>query len=123
MFSNHLNYRDQDAKIKGQYQEVGGKTPKDVRKKKMLRRIHEYRKFKANCQRLKEFIKTKQELEEHRDFPQKVKIEFERRSKSYEKNNFHNIGFQQRNCFSMPNLNKNLSLRETIQLWRMKKDR
>ena len=59
-----MNYfRDNDAKIKGAYQSVSGNTPKDIRKKKRMRRIEEYTKFKANCPRLKKFIKENQELE------------------------------------------------------------
>ena len=59
-----MNYfRDNDAKIKGAYQSVSGNTPKDIRKRKRMRRIEEYTKFKANCQRLKKFIKENQELE------------------------------------------------------------
>ena len=41
--------REQDAKIKGEYQEATEAEPKDARKAKMLRRIQEYRKFHQNC--------------------------------------------------------------------------
>ena len=41
--------------IKGEFAAVGGKTPKDRRKLRMLKRIHEYEKFVENCQRYKEF--------------------------------------------------------------------
>ena len=43
--------------IKGEYAEVCGKDSKDARRKKMLKRIHEYDKVLENCNRLKELKK------------------------------------------------------------------
>ena len=45
--------------IKGEYAAVGGNSPKDRRRKKMLKRIHEYEKFVDNCQRYKEYERDK----------------------------------------------------------------
>ena len=55
------NCREQEAMIKGEYAEVCGKDPKDVKKRKLLKRIHEYEKFLANCNRMKETEKNNQE--------------------------------------------------------------
>ena len=47
--------------IKGEYADVCGKDSKGQRRKKMLKRIHEYEKFLENCNRLKKIEKEKQE--------------------------------------------------------------
>ena len=121
----YFHYRDKDAKIKEKYQDVGGNEPKDIRKRKMLRRIHEYKKFKENCQRLKQFIREKQEFEKNDYIEPEMKIELNRRTNSFTLNTdrFKTNGHWMRNCFSMPNLKQNLTLQETILLWRLKRDR
>ena len=55
--------REQEAMIKGEYAEVCGsvKDSKDVKRKKMLKRIHEYEKFLENCNRLKRIEDEKKE--------------------------------------------------------------
>ena len=114
-------FSDNDAKIKGEYQSVSG-SPKDIRKKKRMRRIEEYKKFKANCQRLKIFIREKQDDDENIEMTSPNGNENKKRTKSMEMNNTRiKITIVQRRCFSMPNLNKNLTLQETILLWQMKK--
>ena len=48
--------------MKGEYAAAsGGKCPKDRRRQRMLKRIHEYEKFVDNCERYKEFFREKKE--------------------------------------------------------------
>ena len=47
--------------LKGEYAEVCGKDAKGVRRKKMLKRIHEYEKFLENCNRMKKIENEKKE--------------------------------------------------------------
>ena len=49
--------------MKGEYAAAsGGKCPKDRRRQRMLKRIHEYEKFVDNCERYKEYEREKKEL-------------------------------------------------------------
>ena len=52
-------FREQEALLKGEYAEVCGKDSKDVRRKKMLKRIHEYEKSLESCNRLKKIEEKK----------------------------------------------------------------
>ena len=52
-----LLFREQEAKIKGEYSDLKGKAPKDIRRLKMLKRIQQYERFVENCERYKEFEK------------------------------------------------------------------
>ena len=45
---------------KGKYSDMDGNIPLDIKKKKTLKRIHEWEKFEANCQMLKEMSGEKQ---------------------------------------------------------------
>ena len=62
-FTIVYHFREQEAMIKGEYAEVcgAGKDSKGAKRKKMLRRIHEYEKFLENCNRLKKVEEEKQE--------------------------------------------------------------
>ena len=117
-----INFREQDAKIKGEYQEMAGTEPKNIRKKRVMRRIQEYKKFRGNCQRLRRFIKEKHQLKESEE----IKIlTLVGRSKSegallIKIKNDRQMG---RICVSSPNLSQNLTLQESIYLWRLKRDR
>ena len=39
---------------KGEYSDMDGNIPLDIKKKRTLNKIHEWEKFEANCQMLKE---------------------------------------------------------------------
>ena len=56
-------FREQEAKIKGEYSDLKGKAPKDIKKLKMLKRIQQYERFVENCERYKEFEKSKRDKE------------------------------------------------------------
>jgi hypothetical protein len=48
--------------LKGEYAAaVAGKSPKDRRRKRMLKRIHEYENFIDNCERYKVYEREKKE--------------------------------------------------------------
>lgn len=121
--------REQDAKIKGEYQEMTGQGAehKNVRKQRVIRRIQEYKKFRSNCQRLREFIKEKHQLRQNVLVSHKVKIlSVGGRSKSEEallRRGVKNDRLMGRLCVSSPNLSRDLSLEEAIYLWRLKRDR
>ena len=121
--------REQDAKIKGEYQEMtgGSSEPKNVRKQRVIRRIQEYKKFRSNCQRLREFIKEKHQLRRNVLASHKVRI-LSVRSKSEQAllrrgGVVKNDRLMGRLCVSSPNLSQDLSLEEAIHLWRLKRDR
>ena len=38
---------------KGEYSDMDGNIPLDIKKRRTLKRIHEWEKFEANCQMLK----------------------------------------------------------------------
>ena len=123
--------REQDAKIKGEYQEMtgGSSEPKNVRKQRVIRRIQEYKKFRSNCQRLREFIKEKHQLRQNILASHKVRIlSVGGRSKSEQAllrrgGVVKNDRLMGRLCVSSPNLSQDLSLEEAIHLWRLKRDR
>ena len=123
--------REQDAKIKGEYQEMtgGSSEPKNVRKQRVIRRIQEYKKFRSNCQRLREFIKEKHQLRLNVLASHKVRIlSVGGRSKSEQAllrrgGVVKNDRLMGRLCVSSPNLSQDLSLEEAIHLWRLKRDR
>ena len=52
-------HSEQEAKIKGEYSDLKGKTPKDIRMLKAMKRIHQYEKFVENCERYKQFEQSK----------------------------------------------------------------
>ena len=55
-------FSEHEAMMKGEYAAaVGGKCPKDRRRRRMLKRIHEYEKFVDNCERYKEYEREKKE--------------------------------------------------------------
>jgi len=121
MFSD---WGEQDAKIKGEYQEMTGNEPKNIRKKRVMRRIQEYKKFRGNCQRLREFITEKHQLNQREINPQETHATV-RRSKSQDVlgktvKNDRQMG---RLCVSSPNLSQDLTLQESIYLWRLKRNR
>ena len=123
-FDNEDTCRDNDAKIKGEYEDVSGRIPKDVRKKKRMRRIEEYKKFKANCQRLKKFMSENHALTENNRMETKPETNWNKKTRSLNlKDARSKVEILHRRCFSMPNLNQNLTLKETILLWGLKKDR
>lgn len=101
---------------------MAGTEPKNIRKKRVMRRIQEYKKFRGNCQRLRRFIKEKHQLKESEE----IKIlTLVGRSKSegallIKIKNDRQMG---RICVSSPNLSQNLTLQESIYLWRLKRDR
>ena len=47
---------------KGEYSDMDGNIPLDIKKKKTLKRIQEWEKFEANCQMLKEMNDEKQKV-------------------------------------------------------------
>ena len=47
---------------KGEYSDIDGNIPLDIKKKRTLKRIHEWEKFEANCQMLKEMNDEKQKV-------------------------------------------------------------
>ena len=47
---------------KGEYSNMNGNIPLDVKKKRTLNRIKEWEKFEANCQMLKEMSDQKQKV-------------------------------------------------------------
>ena len=121
-----INFREQDAKIKGEYQEMAGTEPKNIRKKRVMRRIQEYKKFRGNCQRLRKFIKEKHQLKERGLDTGEIKIlALVGRSKSEGALliKIKNDRQMERICVSSPNLSHNLTLQESIYLWRLKRDR
>ena len=128
-----LFFREQDAKIKGEYQEMTGtQEPKNIRKKRVMRRIEEYKKFRGNCQRLQEFIKEKHQLNRRGTQETAINVGQQlRRSQSHEaapkrrrsKTGWHDRQMGHRLCVSSPNLSQDLSLQETIYLWRLKRNR
>ena len=56
-------FREQEAKIKGEYSDLKGKAPKDIKRLNMLKRIQQYERFVENCERYKEFEKSKRDEE------------------------------------------------------------
>ena len=104
-----------------------GAEHKNVRKQRVIRRIQEYKKFRSNCQRLREFIKEKHQLRQNVLVSHKVKIlSVGGRSKSEEAllwRGVKNDRLMGRLCVSSPNLSRDLSLEEAIYLWRLKRDR
>ena len=57
-------YREKEAMAKGEFVYEDGKIPSDVKKKEILKRIHEWERFEANCQMLKDLEKEKKKLME-----------------------------------------------------------
>ena len=104
-----------------------GAEHKNVRKQRVIRRIQEYKKFRSNCQRLREFIKEKHQLRQNVLVSHKVKtLSVGGRSKSEEallRRGVKNDRLMGRLCVSSPNLSRDLSLEEAIYLWRLKRDR
>ena len=101
---------------------------KNVRKQRVIRRIQEYKKFRSNCQRLREFIKEKHQLRQNVLVSHNVKmLSVGGRSKSEEallrRGVVKNDTLMARLCVSSPNLSRDLSLEEAIYLWRLKRDR
>ena len=47
---------------KGEYSDIDGNIPLDVKKKITMQRIQEWERFEANCQRLKEMNEEKQKV-------------------------------------------------------------
>ena len=107
----------------------GSSEPKNVRKQRVIRRIQEYKKFRSNCQRLREFIKEKHQLRQNVLASHKVRIlSVGGRSKSEQAllrrgGVVKNDRLMGRLCVSSPNLSQDLSLEEAIHLWRLKRDR
>ena len=108
----------------------GSSEPKNVRKQRVIRRIQEYKKFRSNCQRLREFIKEKHQLRQQNVLAShKVRIlSVGGRSKSEQAllrrgGVVKNDRLMGRLCVSSPNLSQDLSLEEAIHLWRLKRDR
>ena len=56
--------REKEAIAKGEFIFEDGKVPSDVKKKEILKRIHEWERFEANCQMLKDLEKEKKKLVE-----------------------------------------------------------
>ena len=55
VFSPSLIYsREREALAKGECGGEGGDVPSHIKKKRILERIHEWEKFEANCQKLRE---------------------------------------------------------------------
>ena len=52
-------FREMQSKAKGEYLEHEGEVPLDIRRKKTMKRIHEWERFEANCYMLKELEKEK----------------------------------------------------------------
>ena len=105
---------------------MAGTEPKNIHKKRVMRRIQEYKKFSGNCQRLRKFIKEKHQLKEQGLDSEEINIfALVGRSKSegalfIKIKNDRQMG---RICVSSPNLSQNLTLQESIYLWRLKRDR
>ena len=58
-----FSFREQEAKIKGEYSDLKGKAPKDIKRLNMLKRIQQYERFVENCERYREFEKSKRDKE------------------------------------------------------------
>ena len=67
--NSSTNFREKEAMAKGEYTDNDGNIPLDIKKKRTLKRIHEWEKFEANCQMLKEKNDQKQKVLE--DFHQR----------------------------------------------------
>ena len=52
-----LNFREKEAILNGETSGKEGQMPSNARKTKTMKRIQEYEKFEANCQRIKELEK------------------------------------------------------------------
>ena len=52
-------FREMQSKAKGEYLEHEGEVPLDIRRKKTMKRIHEWERFEANCYMLKELEREK----------------------------------------------------------------
>ena len=65
----YTNFREKEAMAKGEYSDMDGNIPLDIKKKRTLKRIHEWEKFEANCQMLKEKNDEKQKV--LKDFQQR----------------------------------------------------
>ena len=62
---NDMYIREKEAMAKGEYSDNDGNMPLDIKKKRTLKRIHEWEKFEENCQMLKEKnVEKKKVLEE-----------------------------------------------------------
>ena len=59
-----LFFREKEAIAKGEFIFEDGKVPSDVKKKEILKRIHEWERFEANCQMLIDLEKEKKKLME-----------------------------------------------------------
>ena len=58
IFDQNL-FREMQSKAKGEYLEHEGEVPLDIRRKKTMKRIHEWERFEANCYMLKELEREK----------------------------------------------------------------
>ena len=118
--------REREEMIKGEYAAaVGGKaTSKDRRKRRMLRRIHEYEKFVDNCQRYKQYERMKKEKVRERRHTLAVvgnwvqKEALPRRSRSMESFNKERETWTDRYSVPLlPDYDYKISLNERILLW------
>jgi coenzyme F420-reducing hydrogenase alpha subunit len=111
--------------MKGEYASaVGGKSPKDKRRRRMLKRINEYEKFADNCERYKEYYTEKKEEGNERRHTLAVlgnrltKETLPRRSKSLEAFNKERETWNDRYSVPLlPDYDYQISLDERILLW------
>ena len=110
--------------IKGEYAAVGGNSPKDRRRKKMLKRIHEYEKFVDNCQRYKEYERQKKNQGKERRHTltvlgNRVTLEkLQKRSKSLTSFDKEMATWNDRYSVPLlPDFDYNITLNERILLW------
>ena len=121
-----LLFREQEAKIKGEYSDLKGKAPKDIRRLKMMKRIQQYERFVENCERYKEFEKSKRdkELVVRRNsmldgLNQRSIEKMMKRSKSFPHDREYKEA-KQKDRYSLPELpecDQNFTLDEKILIW------
>ena len=121
-----LLFREQEAKIKGEYSDLKGKAPKDIRRLKMMKRIQQYERFVENCERYKEFEKSKRdkELVVRRNsmvdgLNQRSIEKMMKRSKSFPHDREYKES-KQKDRYSLPELpecDQNFTLDEKILIW------
>ena len=120
----NICFSEREEMIKGEYAAVGGNSPKDRRRKKMLKRIHEYEKFVDNCQRYKEYERQKKNQGKDRRHTltvlgNRVTLEkLQKRSKSLTSFDKERATWNDRYSVPLlPDFDYKISLDERILLW------
>lgn len=54
-----IHSRESQSRAKGEFSELEGEVPLDIRRKKTMKRIQEWERFEANCYMLKEMEREK----------------------------------------------------------------